>query len=354
MSGPARPPAHSHGLFRLWRFLFLLLGLGLLLLLIRAAGLGALVQLAQRVGWMFLLIVVLYGGVHVVRTLSWRLCLGPESRHLALGPSLRLWIEGEAVAHVSFGWSGEAFRAAAMRAHIPLPKGLSALVVSRGFYTYAGLLVMTASGLFCVFLLPLPASLLAPLSIATLVLLTASLFPLLARARARQFLSAPAASQPAAGRVGSFLHSLREDMARVVSQEPGQFSRLMGLNLLAALAGVVEVYLILLALGGNVSLAAALVIEGVGKALALGAFLVPGNVGVREAGTVLVLRLFSLGAALGVTLVLVRRARALVWVGVGFLLLLQDGIRLKQRAAPGSPPGSEQEVAKSLSSSSQG
>lgn len=336
---------------RVWRLVFFLLGLGLFFLLVRHVGLATLFQLIRSVGSTFLLLVVLYGGVHLLRTLSWRLCLGPECRHLALGPSLRLWIEGEAVAHMSFSWSGEAFRAAATRAHIPLPKGLSALVVSRGFYTYAGLLVMTASGLLCVFLLPLPASLLAPISMATLLLLAASLFPLLARTHARRFLLAGVASQPASSRVGSFLRSLREDMARVVSQEPGQFSRLMGLNLLAALAGVVEVYLILLALGGKVNLAVALVIEGVGKALALGAFLVPGNVGIREAGTVLVLRLFSLGAPLAVTLVLVRRARALVWVGVGCLLLLADGFGLGRQTAPGPQPDSNQEVAEGLSSS---
>jgi hypothetical protein len=36
------------------------------------------------------------------------------------------------------------------------------------------------------------------------------------------------------------------------------------------------------------------------------------------------------------------------------LLLLQDGFQFRRLTAPGSQPASEQEVAKSLSSSSQG
>jgi len=343
---PARLP--------LWRVISLSVGLALLFLLVRHVGLVELGHLMRRVGWTFLLLVVLYGGVHLLRTLSWRLCLGPDGRDLVLTHALQLWIAGEAVAHLSFAWSGEAFRAAATREKIPLQRGLTALVVSRAFYSYASLLITAASAAVCLFL-PLPAELRAPLAATALVLVGASFLPLLVRSRVSRFLAQEAETENgretgAYGRVRRFARSVRRDLRTILAQERGQFMWLVGLNLLAALAGVVEVYLILWTLGGNLNLATALVIEGAGKVLALGAFFVPGSLGVREGGTVLVLRLFEMSSALGVTLVLVRRARALVWVGVGSLLLLLHGLRsrLQREVRPASE--SEQEIAENLTS----
>jgi uncharacterized protein (TIRG00374 family) len=335
-----------------------LLGLTLLALLVRHAGLGELLQLVLRVGWMFLLLVVLYGGVHLLRTLSWRICLGPEGKELALGPALLLWVAGEAVAHMTFGWTGEAFRAAAARERIPWQRGLAALVVSRAFYSYAVLLVMAVSGVLCVLLVPLPSAWRGSAVIATLVLVGVSFLPIVARQTLKRFLSARAGEpqadgkRPLRGRLRGFVRTMGENLARILAYGRWSFARLLGLNLLAALAGVLEVFLVLGALGAGVDLAAALVIEGFGKALGLGAFLVPGNVGVREAGTVLILRLFEISTGLAIALVLVRRARALVWVLIGGLLLLLGGFRPVLQAGP-TEPDSSVENRPSVSSSAE-
>ncbi|MCI0403814.1 MAG: hypothetical protein L0212_09855, partial [Acidobacteria bacterium] len=79
-------------------------------------------------------------------------------------------------------------------------------------------------------------------------------------------------------------------------------------------------------LGVSASVAIALFIEGISKVLSAAAYFVPGNVGVREGAIVLVLRLFELEAALALTLVLVRRARALVWIAVGSVLVALEGL----------------------------
>jgi uncharacterized protein (TIRG00374 family) len=317
-----------------------LLGLTLLVLLVRETGLGELLQLVRRVGWTFLLMVALYGGVHLLRTLSWRVCLGPEGKDLALGRALLLWVAGEAVAHMTFGWTGEAFRAAAARERIPWQRGLAALVVSRAFYSYAALVIMATSALFCVLLVPLPTAWRGLAITVAVILGTAAVLPLVARRRLLRRLSArvgspqASGSRPAAGPVRGFVRAMGQDLARVLAYGKWSFMRLVGLNLLAAMAGVVEVYLVLTALGSGVDLGSALVVEGFGKALALGAFLVPGNVGVREGGTVLVLRLFEISAGLGIALVLVRRARAFVWVLIGGLLLVLGGFRPVLQAGP--------------------
>jgi len=336
-----------------------LLGLTLLVLLVRDTGLGELLQLVLRVRWTFFLLVILYGCVHLARTLSWRICLGPEGKELAFGPALLLWVAGEAVAHMTFGWTGEAFRAAAARERIPWQRGLAALVVSRAFYSYAGLLVMAVSGVLCVLVVPLPSAWQGLVVAATLILVAVSVLPIVARQTLKRFLSAPAdelqagAHRSLPGRLRGFVRAMGENLVRILAYGRWSFARLLGLNLLAALIGVLEVYLVLEALGAGVDLAAALVIEGFGKALGLGAFLVPGNVGVREAGTVLILRLFEMGTGLAVALVLVRRARALVWVVIGGLLLLLGGFRPVLHGGS-KKPGSSPENSPSASSAEAG
>jgi hypothetical protein len=57
---------------------------------------------------------------------------------------------------------------------------------------------------------------------------------------------------------------------------------------------------------------------------------VPLRVGVDEAGTALFTSVLGLGTAAGVTLALVRKARVLVWVIVGLLLLVRRGLNVRR------------------------
>lgn len=317
---------------RLLRLAFLLLGFVLLFLLIRHVGAASLLSHARRLRWVFLVVVALYGVVHVLRTLSWRLCLGDDRRKLPVHRALAFWVAGEAVAHLSFGWTGEGVRAAAISETIAPERGLSALVVSRIFYSYASLWLLTVSLASCLFILPWGRAgqlfALVPLTI----LFAVSLLPRWGFAGVRYLIHlfhkflAVRRPRPFTALVQKIVHALDDSLATALAQPKRQFAILVALNLLATLAGVLEVYLILSAMGAPVNFWSAFLIEGITKALAVFAFFVPGNVGVREAGTMFVLQLFGINADLAVSLVLARRARALVWVGIGITLILLHGL----------------------------
>ena len=121
------------------------------------------------------------------------------------------------------------------------------------------------------------------------------------------------------------LRELRNNLEEISSQRPRDFAYLLAINLLVALVGVAEVWLILYALGSPVSLLEALFIEGFLKLLSGLASFVPGNIGIAEGGIVLILSLLSVSAAAGLAMALVRRARALAWVAVGCVVLLALG-----------------------------
>ena len=113
----------TRGLGKYWnplRWIFLLGGIALLAYLVSRVGLATLVGHALRAGWSFLAILAVYGVAHLLRTVSWRFCLGEECGKLSFGRTLALWLAGDALGHLSVGWSAEAFRSAALRKQIPV------------------------------------------------------------------------------------------------------------------------------------------------------------------------------------------------------------------------------------------
>ncbi len=87
------------------------------------------------------------------------------------------------------------------------------------------------------------------------------------------------------------------------------------------LAGVLEIYLTLQLIGLPTSLLIAFILEAVNRALNIAFAFVPAMVGVDEAGTGLLTNVLGLGITAGVTLAIVRKARMLVWIGLGLVFL---------------------------------
>ena len=86
---------------------------------------------------------------------------------------------------------------------------------------------------------------------------------------------------------------------------------------------VLEVYLILWLMGIKIGLLGALVFEALTKLVnAVGAFN-PGNIGTYEGGNMLIAKMFGLTGAVGLSVALTRRLRAIFWTAVGgFCLFL--------------------------------
>jgi hypothetical protein len=59
---------------------------------------------------------------------------------------------------------------------------------------------------------------------------------------------------------------------------------------------------------------------------------VPGNYGTYEGGNMIILHALGLGGATGLTLGIARRLRGLAWAGVGFVVLVRHGLRVKRQA----------------------
>ncbi len=111
-------------------------------------------------------------------------------------------------------------------------------------------------------------------------------------------------------------------MGRTLGPQAGWQATL--LYFLMWLAEASETYLLLRLLGFDVSLPEALALEAVITVARAMAFFVPAGLGVQDAGYVAFLRGDGGGSALelAAAFALIKRARELFWVGVGFALLL--------------------------------
>jgi uncharacterized membrane protein YbhN (UPF0104 family) len=85
--------------------------------------------------------------------------------------------------------------------------------------------------------------------------------------------------------------------------------------------GGLEIYLVLSLLGTPAPLGIALIVESFASGVKFASFMVPASLGALEGGYVVFFEAFGLGAAAGLSYVLVRRLREITWAVVGFLAL---------------------------------
>lgn len=128
------------------------------------------------------------------------------------------------------------------------------------------------------------------------------------------------------------VEGLHDELMRLQGK-PGALAAAASLHFGAWLAGTLETWLALWAMGVPVGWEAAFVIESLGQAARSAGFAVPGALGVQEAGLVLIGGLFGLSPETAIALSMVKRARELV-VGLPGLVAWQalEGRRLLRRS----------------------
>jgi Lysylphosphatidylglycerol synthase TM region len=111
-------------------------------------------------------------------------------------------------------------------------------------------------------------------------------------------------------RVGGDLRRHRRSLGRLGSLAAAQ-----------EISNLVEAYLVLAWLGATPTLAAIVVLEGLGRLMNSAGQFIPGKLGVAEAATSALADGLHLGSAHGLSLALARRVRSLAWGAVGIALV---------------------------------
>ncbi|HVB38228.1 MAG TPA: lysylphosphatidylglycerol synthase domain-containing protein [Vicinamibacterales bacterium] len=315
-----------------------LVGLALFVWAVRDAGVQHVLDGLRRVGWGFLLILVVSSIRPLVRTIAWRLCL-ESSERLPLGEAFTASVTGTALGDLTpLGLLlSEPAKAMLVRDRLDLVTSFSALTVENLFYSVTVLLMILAgtAALLVTFSVPPIVRLVSLLLVAAA--LAAALFAAWVLRRRRRVVSG---LMTWLGRWPIGRRLLLERVAHVRELEDEVFSfstrhegRLLPIWLLEGtfhVSAIFEGWIVLALLGVHPTLLMVFVLEYIDRVIIIVFKFVPLRLGVDEVGTGLATDMLGLGTAPGVALAIVRKARVLFWTALGVVFLMRRGLSVRR------------------------
>jgi len=121
------------------------------------------------------------------------------------------------------------------------------------------------------------------------------------------------------------LQGLHQELIRL-QKERWALAQAAGFHLASWAGGMFEIYVGLLAMGHEVTLRQAFIIESLGMAARSAGFAVPGALGVQEGGFILVCGLFGIAPDMGLALSMLKRLREIIVGSAGLLTWQWDEV----------------------------
>ncbi|MEW6387506.1 MAG: lysylphosphatidylglycerol synthase domain-containing protein [Thermodesulfobacteriota bacterium] len=293
------------------------------------AKLGA--QLVQ-VGWYWPLLLLPYGLVNWLDTLSWDFLLLTRTARPSLSRLFFLRLGGESLNQLTPTASigGEAFKASRLQARgVPWEEATASVVIHKGILVLSLVLYIFLGLALTPFLLPGAASRLGLLSLAALGLGAVGLIFVLLQRQGPCLLGlrwleklgwCPAGLKEKEAE----LNNLDLKMADFYRHHPGRGLMAFILFFLSWLLHGVEVYLIFWLLGHPLSWGLAISLDALAMLFTALGFFIPAAVGVQDGGNILLALGFHLGAALGAAFSILRRLREAFWLTLGLVVVARE------------------------------
>ncbi len=105
-------------------------------------------------------------------------------------------------------------------------------------------------------------------------------------------------------------------------RHPRELRRILAWNFASHFLSALEVMVILWLLGMGAGFATGIVVEGLTKLVEVGSVLVPGDLGIYQAGTGLIFHIIGFTVSAGVSVGVIRQIRSILWAAVGLVVLL--------------------------------
>jgi hypothetical protein len=316
---------------------------------VRQAGIDEIGDGIRRVGWWFLVILLLSAVRESARALAWMSCVeGPE--RLRFLDAIAARQAGEAVGNLTplSLIASEPVKALYVRSRVPVMTALAATTAENIFYSFTviAMISLGAVALLATERLPDDLNTLSRWGLAVLGCLAVTGIWIL---RARPRVASRIAGWVSAAGVGprrlAQIEALEDRIYGFFARNRG---RLLPLALLEALfhaAGVAEAYvtLALVSPGRVPTWQDAFVVEAGNRFIIVIFKMVPLRLGVEEAGTSLITNALGFGPQAGVTIGIVRKARILVWTAIGLGLLIRRGLSPRRAIAEAETLGASVE-----------
>jgi glycosyltransferase 2 family protein len=285
-----------------------------------------------QIGYYWPLVLVPYGLLNILVTLSWSSLLLTAEVRPSLGRLFLLRLAGESLNQLTPTASigGEPYKAMRLTAAgVPWEEATASVVIQRGILVL-GLVTYILLGLaLAPFLLRGASSNLEMLGLGALLLGCGGVAFVVLQSRGPCIMGV------------RLLERLRLCPARLKAKEPelvkldaflADFYRehprrgLLAFMLVFAswVSQAIEVYLVFWLLGHPISWGLALCLDALIMLFAAAGFMIPASIGVQDGGSVLLSLGFNLGATLGAAVGILRRIREAFWLSLGLLVLARE------------------------------
>jgi len=327
-----------------WRYLLLALGFLTLLLLVWHIGPDKIYEAAAQVGPGALLVLLIPSLLmYVFEAYGWKLTLGSAADGIPFWKIFAIRTAGEVVNMTTPAYvGGEPLKAYLLQRHqIPMVEGLASVVIAKTIMTLAQVLFILVGIALAFWMLGAEgsSSQIAAAGLLTVALLSFGVAAFIFVQKRGLFMWTLRTLRGLGLHVAFLesreekLRSLDEIILNFYTQHRSAFYAATALYLLGWLAEALEVYVIILYLGGPASLLSAIPIGALSVFIKGGTFFIPGSLGAQDGGNLLLLKAFGYSDVTGITFALLRRFRELVWIGIGLVCLAAMG-RGQKRDAP--------------------
>ncbi len=286
----------------------------------------------RQIGWGLVWILILGGLRFAVRSAAWTMCVEPPHR-LTFADAFVAVVCGDALGNATpLGpLVSEATKIACVRGRIPVAPALTALAIENVLYTLSVAAMIAAGAIALLFSVDLPSWLrdFSEIAVGAIVVFFLVAAWVLWRRPAVIDTLLPA-KRTGASRLEK-LRAIEQEVLTFASRRRAVMAPLVSLELAFHLLGVVEKHLTLwLILDTAPALLTSFIVETADRLITVAFKFVPYQVGFGEAGTGLVTQVLGLGAAPGVTVSIVRKARMGIWSLIGTALLVRRGLTTRR------------------------
>ncbi len=325
----------NHNLFmKHWKYvlelILFLAGLvlfGFVVKFVGAARLAGTFSTLKGTGW---IILFFYPFMCIWDVFAWRMVFGKIWRERLRFPGLfAIRFVGEAVNNITpiVDVGGEPLKVVLVFRRFEIPKiiALASVILSRTALFIGEIIFMIVGLVVSFFILPLSFEWRVGLTVAVFIFMVFSAFFTFAQKKGLfvtfiQWLDFFQFDPALFKRFHIPLQKIDEEIASFYSHERKSLQSAVFFHTIGWFAGGIEMYFMLHLLGVHVSLVQAVMMEALLQLVRTASFFIPGNLGTQEAGLAFFIQLLGYHPALGVAVSLLKRARQIVWTGIGFAI----------------------------------
>lgn len=320
---------------RLYKIIFLLIGLFTLGYMVYNLGLDTIASSIGQVGWWFLPIIGSWLIVYVCNALAFDQVIHepllPDTK-LPFGRVLYVTITGYIINYITpfVALGGEPYRVMNLRTSLGVEKASSSVLLYGLMHMFSHVIFWLLSIVFLVLLMEMDNyMLLGFLSLFLIGLLLCYWFTRIYRngftiQTVRYLKKLPFIGS----KISAFerkhddkLQQIDTQISAFYGERKGRFYTALGWELLSRIISCAEIYFAGNALQVDMSFLQAVLISAGSSLIANIAFFFPMQLGVREGGLAFALKSLGFASSIGLIIGLVVRIRELVWIGIGLLLM---------------------------------